>query len=503
MPEAIISRVLNHRWFAIALALVIFLPLLFINIRSDHDWGDDFAQYLAQAENISKGIPMAQTGYIYNDAYPSLGPKAYPPGFPLMIAPLVSRYGNEVLPYNILISCLLIITAVLSVLFLKRLAGFVPALALSLVIFYNPYVIGLKSEIMADVPFALLLLLFLFFTVSKNNLKLASWIAAGVAAGLATAFKTAGFALLIALLALILQKAVFALWNRQTRLDFYRQALHPAYALCAGLLVYLIFYVGFMRGSGGESSYLNTFSLKGLMDTMAMNIFTYSEVLRKFFIETSSLVYWFGFIAGAAAVTFFITGLLLSLIRKPGLMEWVTLIYVGLLLVYPYHNSGFRFLLPLAPVIMWYIVVAVMAYQPGRAGKYFSSGFALLMLVVYFPELIRIQQSIDTIQEGPYTSVVMQAFEKTENLTPAEVSVAFIKPRALARYSHRHAFSGQPESTPTEIYRQMQILKPDYYLLYSELPDPALENYIKTNRNQIEMVWRSPYFQLFRNRIVR
>lgn len=497
-----ISRILHHRLFVIGLAVIVFLPLLFINIRSDHDWGDDFAQYLAQAENISQGIPMAQTGYIYNDAYPSLGPKAYPPGFPLLIAPFVSRYGNEVLPYNVLISCLLIITAVLSVLFLKRLAGFVPALALSLVIFYNPYVIGLKSEIMADVPFALLLLIFLFFTISKSKPKPGSWIGAGVAAGLAITFKTAGFALLSALFVLIVQKAACALWRKQTRREIFRQTLNPAIALGVGLMIYLIFYLGFMRGSGGESSYLNTFSLKGLLDTMAMNIFTYTEVLRKFFIETSSPVYWFGFIAGAAAVTFFITGLILSLIRKPGLMEWVTLIYVGLLLVYPYHNSGFRFLLPLAPVIMWYIVVAVMAYQQGRVGQYLSGGFALLMLVVYFPELNRIQQSTDTIQEGPYSSLVMQAFEKTENLTPAEASVAFIKPRALARFSHRYALSAQPEQKPAEIYRQMQALKPDYFLLYSELPDPALENYVQTNLAEIEMVWQNEFFRLYKRRTI-
>ena len=48
------------------LAVMVFVPLLFLNLRNDHDWGDDFAQYLEQAENISLGKPMAQTGYIYN-----------------------------------------------------------------------------------------------------------------------------------------------------------------------------------------------------------------------------------------------------------------------------------------------------------------------------------------------------------------------------------------------------------------------------------------------------
>ncbi len=500
MPEVMISRILNHRWFATVLALVLFLPLLFINVRNDHDWGDDFAQYLAQAENISQGKSMTETGYIYNDAYPSLGPKAYPPGLPLIIAPLVSRFGNEIRPYNLLFSCLMIVAALMTVFLFKLYSGWITAIALSIVIFYNPYVMVLKSEVMADVPFTLLLLLFILLTTSQSNHRRQIWIWAGVTAGLAIAFKTAGFALLLALLALIVQKTFYALKKKQNRSELYKQMINPSIALGTGVFVYFVFYVLFLRGSGGESSYLNTFSLRGLMDTMALNIFIYTEEFRRFFIETSSPVYWFGFLAGAAAVTFFVTGFVLSLIRKPGITEWLILIYVGMLLVYPYHYSGFRFLMPVVPVLLCYALVAIKAYQPGKTGKYIAIAFTGLMMAVYLPELQTIHQSASIIQEGPYTSQSRQAFAKIEDYTAKDAVITFIKPRVLARFTHRQAFSGQPESTPVEFYRQMQLLKPDYYLLYSALPDLALENYIKTNPEQIEMVWRSPYFQLFRNR---
>ncbi|WP_367328316.1 hypothetical protein, partial [Lentimicrobium sp.] len=110
----------NRQSVAAAIALLLFLPLLFLNIRADHDWGDDFAQYLAQAENIARFHPMPQTGYVYNEFYPSLGPKAYPPGFPLMISAITGKYGKYIPPYNYLISVFLLATALLSVLFLKR-----------------------------------------------------------------------------------------------------------------------------------------------------------------------------------------------------------------------------------------------------------------------------------------------------------------------------------------------------------------------------------------------
>ena len=499
MPEVMISRLFNRRWYAIVPALIVFLPLLFINIRSDHDWGDDFSQYLSQAENISQGRAMTETGYIYNEAYPSLGPKAYPPGLPIMLAPLLPRFGNQIRPYNFLFSVLMILTGMVTVLLFTRYAGLLTALALSVVIFYNPYVIDLKSEIMADVPFALLLLLFILLTTSGPESGHMRWIWAGITAGLAVAFKTAGFALHLALIMLILQKAFMVLKKKQQLIQFYKEAINPGISLAIALFIYLVFYLLFMRGSGGETSYLNTFSLRGLMDIMALNIFVYTEEFRKFFIETSSPVYWFGFLAGAAAITFSLTGLLLSLVRKPGITEWVILIYVGLLLVYPYHSSGFRFLIPITPVLLYYILVAIKAYQTGMYGKYIAVAFATMMMAVYLPELGSIQESTTTIQEGPYTSHSRLAFAKIDSLTPEDAVIAFIKPRALTRYSHRNAFSGQPKSTPIEIYQQMQKLKPTHYLLYSELPDPALENYVKTNRNEIEMIWQSPYFRLYRN----
>ena len=72
----------------VLLSILFFLPLMFLNIRHDHDWGGDFAQYIAQADNIAHFRPMNATGYVYNKDYPSLAPKAYPPGFPLLIAPI-------------------------------------------------------------------------------------------------------------------------------------------------------------------------------------------------------------------------------------------------------------------------------------------------------------------------------------------------------------------------------------------------------------------------------
>ena len=44
--------------------LIIFTPLFFLNIRSDHDWGGDFAQYIEQAKCFIQMKSMNNIGYI-------------------------------------------------------------------------------------------------------------------------------------------------------------------------------------------------------------------------------------------------------------------------------------------------------------------------------------------------------------------------------------------------------------------------------------------------------
>ena len=81
------KKVIEH-----TVLLLFLIPLFFINIKSSHDWGDDFAQYIHQAKNISEGISQNNTGYVFNsDVF--LGPNAYPTGFPLLLAPIIKNYG--------------------------------------------------------------------------------------------------------------------------------------------------------------------------------------------------------------------------------------------------------------------------------------------------------------------------------------------------------------------------------------------------------------------------
>ena len=77
---------------------VVFL-LPFAVLAAHHwNWGPpagagDYAQYLVHARAIVEGRPYTDIGYIYHPGAPMVGPRAYPPGLPLTLAPIVAFAG--------------------------------------------------------------------------------------------------------------------------------------------------------------------------------------------------------------------------------------------------------------------------------------------------------------------------------------------------------------------------------------------------------------------------
>lgn len=483
----------------VVFCFLIFSPLLFLNIRHDHDWGGDFAQYLSQADNIAHFRAMDKTGYLYNEDYSMLGPKAYPPGFPLIIAPLTYFFGNQTTPYNYLLSFILIGCAILTVFLLKKKIGNLAAILLSFVIFYNPYFINLKSEIIADIPFTLFVLGFILLTFDNHETSLRKWIYAGILAGLAASSKSTGNTLFLALLVYSIQQLVVN-WIKFKNFKKSIQIITPILiAIALGISLIFSLNLVFLHQIQASTGYLNSFNLGELSyKTIGDNIFYYSEILRTFFMEMKSTELWFGALFGSAVLTFFITGLIISFNKKPDIKEWITVIYFGILLIYPYQHSGFRFLIPIVPLIIYYASIGIVQLKPGKGGIVLVIIVAVIMMFQYKPQIRKIQDSVEIIQEGPYSPQVVSAFEKIMEFTTIDDVIVFNKPRVLYRYTQRKCMSHKPESTIIEMEKQFSVYNPNCFLLYSGLPDPSLEQYVIVNNEKLDLIWEDGFFKLFR-----
>jgi 4-amino-4-deoxy-L-arabinose transferase-like glycosyltransferase len=145
--------------------LLLFLLGVIINIwtlKDGHNWGDDFAQYIIQAQNIIEGKPYAQGVMLDN-------PTSSQPGFPLLISPLIKLFG---LNFKILKS-LNIFFWYLSIILLypvfRKVGGRRFAVSVSLLLAFSSFIFLFKQNILTDIPFFFFICLSLYFSEKNEN----------------------------------------------------------------------------------------------------------------------------------------------------------------------------------------------------------------------------------------------------------------------------------------------------------------------------------------------
>jgi hypothetical protein len=135
------------------------------NENAHHPWGDDWAQYVMHARNILSGSAYADTGYLFNPDYPNVGPPAYPPGLPFLLAPILAVFGINILALKI--TCLIVAVFALLVTFRVLSAVFDQKVALISIFLLtlHPYIWMLGQTIGSESPYLLFNMLVLMWAL--------------------------------------------------------------------------------------------------------------------------------------------------------------------------------------------------------------------------------------------------------------------------------------------------------------------------------------------------
>ena len=148
---------LSHRAYLVVL-LILILAVHLTTLRGGYRWTGDSASYLLSARNIAEGQPYNKTSYIRNP-YAYHAPKTYPPGFPLMLAPVIVAFGMEPIALKAWTTFIFLF---LLVVFARLLRDTLPPpylLALIAILGLHPYFWYWKHFPMSDIAFALFLYL--------------------------------------------------------------------------------------------------------------------------------------------------------------------------------------------------------------------------------------------------------------------------------------------------------------------------------------------------------
>lgn len=152
MPTLLTGRAFHF----IAIAIVAVIGIFYsITLYEGHDWSGDFSQYIHHAKNLVDGKHYLDTGYIVSSSAKFVGPYAYPPVFPILLAPVYWLNGLDFEAMKLVA----IVSLCLSLLLLPRIfndqLSRPQQITLILLVGANPFFWEYRNNILSDYTFIL------------------------------------------------------------------------------------------------------------------------------------------------------------------------------------------------------------------------------------------------------------------------------------------------------------------------------------------------------------
>lgn len=451
----------------LVLLLLVLAAPAFINVRYDHDWGDDFAMYILQAKKIALGSSLTNLEFLYDPIRGGSGPPAYPIGFPLMLAPVYYVFGLSFRHFFYLISAFAASFSVLTFFYLRdKTHSSSSAYALAVSLAFNPWLIDFKNAVLSDLPFAVLTLLAVIAVERRRPL----W--AGVAMGFTLTVRPAAVALLVGLGA----DAVYR-WLRQPSPEESRKTVlaQVGMTFLVALAIRISLTALFRTPSGSDAGYLSVIVPMAALKELVPNNFNYYLDVSKDFIPAFQWAFLSKFL-WMSMVWCSVAGLLRKLRSGPQFSEFFLMAYLAMILAWP-SWQGFRFLLPVVPMFLYYTFLELSQLGKSLLGtktRYVPVTAALLMLAAFAPFLIQLQRSHRQAKEGPMSPEAQEAYREIQRGTPSDAAFITEKPRALALFTGRKAAFDVP-GLPPDSFGIFVKQKNIHYLLL-DLASEAVRN---------------------------
>jgi 4-amino-4-deoxy-L-arabinose transferase-like glycosyltransferase len=337
--------------FQHVLAFFFILLFFFLNsttLKPGHNWGGDFSQYILHAQNILNF--RSYTEGIMLDL-----PVVYPPGFPLILAPVIYMWGVDWIILKALNVAFWLFTVCILYGYFHRRFDWVIAAGSSLMLVFSYDLFIFKQNVLSDIPFMFFVLASLVaFQKSEENKGHVWRIATLILMSAALLIRSAGGALFVST---ILYYALKRNWKNVI-------GVIVVFVLTLGLS---LSWTGFHRGFFDKFSTQSFYSLESFLHnahfpwrSLVQFFFPYQAILSDR--PYNMFDQWIVCSAFAAY------GLIIFLLVKNFLRRQITawdcfiLAYGGLLLFWsgtPIPRDGFeRLIFPFVPPFIIWIVTA-------------------------------------------------------------------------------------------------------------------------------------------------
>ena len=440
--------------------------------------------YLMQAINLVEGIPQTDTGYIYNPDFARNGPQTYPVGYPILLSPIIAIWGNDMAALSMYQSVLAVIFGLSLFAFLRRKFTAIFAIVGTAILVYNPWFLFFKRELMSDIPFATATLWYLMSLESRKD-KLAGF-----------------FALIMILLRGIGWIAVPILFvpvlsalasGKNLKENLIRSgAIAGSVTVSALILVKLAFNI-----PSSTEAYADQLLPQNILDNMLGNLTYFYEVLNDHlfrYFEDQPIVF-------NALLIIYLTLAVIGIFESRNKLRyhiWFLLLYLMIILVYPYRFSGFRFILPIHGIMILFSGIG--AYRILKSTAFRHSGVFMIALAYMSTHLSWWKPMVANqgiTQPGPQHPSSLEFFEFIKQDTGAVQPILFNKPRVLNLYTGKSSVSNETWSDGSEIPALIEKFDIQDIAICTDLPHPGLSNFINENVNSLSVRFENDKFTFY------
>jgi len=461
-----------------------------MNIHNNHDIGDDFAQYLKQALNIAQGKPFYKSNYIFNKYNTYYAPPHYPPGFSLMLAPVVKIWGMSFRAMFYFNSCLVVGLLFTCFAYFRKYMSMIPAICISIFIAYNQYMLNLKQNVLSDLPCLLFVMLYFLFRKSEK-FTAKRIIMLILFAGMAILVRSQAILLLMAEgIWLILVWIKHCIRNRKFTLKPIFTA--PSLYIITGTIAVLIFlykvvfyspassfaysmhYIDF---TSGQSFFEKVAKQAGFLLSDYSDFFCFS-VDNNFFKACMTFT-------GSAALVFTIIGFLITISKRLAI-EDIFFLLMNLLVIYlTLHDL--RYFLNALPLLFYYIFIAI-RHNINAITHYDRRVIAIVITIIYmgldFDNLKNTTKNTGKDLFPQQNDAIAMNYIST-HVSSSDI-IVFTKPRLLTLFTNKKCMNVAWE-LPMEMNKKIfDSLNVKYVLIMDKLGDWYLRDYINKMQHPID-----------------
>ncbi len=476
--------------------LLLLLPLLWMNVKNSHDWGDDFAQYLIQAKNIVEGKSQTDNSLIFDEEAGRFAVSAYPVGLPLLLSPVIAISGIQIRPLLLLESLFLIILGLLSFQFFRKYFSEIVAVLLALFLCYHSLTLELKSQILSEIPFTVFLLsIFLLLRSEETSFKKCLLI--GFLCAFLASIRIVGILIIPAIALHLLQK-----YLREKDAERFSRVKSATVITLSATIIFLLLNVFLFNISLSTffGFYLYANHVHGTEFTN--NLLSYYEQLAYTFnIPFSNMLRW-----SLVCALLILIGFIQQIRKNISPVSWFLLFYIVVIGLYPYTSGGFRFLFPIFPILILYFFEGIRTLTD-KAGLFVQGSIlivtCLLLLYSQYYPLKQILKQDSSITEGPQDASSQEMFAFISNKTSTNAVVAFPKARAMSLYGNRSVTYLLKTNSPdanAELFEKLHVshVVVDKGNPESPLYDLALLNYLQYDHDNLRIVWENEGYTVYR-----